>query len=128
VRSSSDHAADSRAVRTDDPNEEGFCCPKCGCDDRSLLEAVDRRRWFCNNCSHDWTLGARPFRQPTPQRFASLDDLVRWAGLRRDEVVTLAELGALNAFGYDRRAALWQAERRSGPLEASGGLVGRVGW
>ncbi len=32
-------------------------CPKCGCDDESMLERVDARRWFCNTCSHDW---ARP--------------------------------------------------------------------
>jgi error-prone DNA polymerase len=37
------------------------------------------------------------------------------AGLRRDEVVTLADIGALNAFGYDRRSALWQAERAVRP-------------
>jgi DNA polymerase III alpha subunit len=30
-------------------------------------------------------------------------------------VVTLADLGALNAFGYDRRSALWQVERAIRP-------------
>ena len=49
------------------------------------------------------------------RRFASLDDLVARTGLRRDEVVTLADIGALNAFGYDRRSALWQAERAVRP-------------
>ena len=29
-------------------------CPKCGCDDESMLEQVKGDRWFCNNCSHDW--------------------------------------------------------------------------
>ena len=58
--------------------------------------------------SHDWPVAARP-------RFASLDDLVTRTGLRRDEVVTLADIGALNAFGYDRRSALWQAERAVRP-------------
>ena len=29
--------------------------------------------------------------------------------------VTLADIGALNAFGYDRRSALWQAERAIRP-------------
>jgi error-prone DNA polymerase len=81
-------------------------CPKCGCDDRTMLE-IDRGRGFCNNCSHDWK---------TPQgRFASLDDLVSRSGLRRDELVTLADIGALNAFGYDRRSALWQAEQAVRP-------------
>ena len=84
-------------------------CPKCGCDDESMLERVDERRWFCNNCSHDWTPRHRA------PRFRSIDDLVARAGLRRDELVTLADVGALNAFGYDRRSALWQAERAIRP-------------
>ena len=44
-------------------------------------------------------------------RFVSLDDLITRTGARRDELVTLAEIGALNAFGHDRRTALWQIER-----------------
>jgi error-prone DNA polymerase len=35
--------------------------------------------------------------------------------LRRAEVVTLADIGALNTFGYDRRSALWQAEQAVRP-------------
>jgi len=49
------------------------------------------------------------------KRFASLDDLVNRSGLRRAELVTLADIGALNAFGYDRRSALWQAEQAARP-------------
>jgi error-prone DNA polymerase len=71
-------------------------------------------RSFCNVCSHEWPVRMEPVR-----RFASLDDLVARTGLRRDEVVTLADIGALNSFGYDRRSALWQAERAVRP---SGGL------
>jgi error-prone DNA polymerase len=48
-------------------------------------------------------------------RFQSLDDLVHRAGLRRAELVTLADIGALNSFGYDRRSALWQAEQAVRP-------------
>jgi error-prone DNA polymerase len=69
------------------------------------------------------------------RKFRSLDDLVARAGLRRDEVVTLADIGALNAFGYDRRSALWQAERAvrpSGELFDEGadqaGRAGEAGW
>src|SRR5438552_3397324 len=47
--------------------------------------------------------------------FASIDDLVNRTGLRRAELVTLADIGALNAFGYDRRSALWQAEQAIRP-------------
>ena len=51
----------------------------------------------------------------TMPRFCSLDDLVARTGVRRDELTTLAEIGALNAFGYDRRTALWQIERAVRP-------------
>ena len=54
--------------------------------------------------------------------FSSADDLVRRAGLHRDELARLAELGALGSLGLDRRAALWEIERAarpSGPLYAS---------
>jgi error-prone DNA polymerase len=95
-------------------------CPKCGCDDGSMLEQVNEQRWFCNNCSHDWQPALR-----RPRRFASLDDLVARTGLRRDEVVVLADIGALNSFGYDRRSALWQAERAVRP---SGELFTTASW
>jgi error-prone DNA polymerase len=80
-------------------------CPKCGCDDPSLVEAG-----FCNQCAHQWQ--AAPVR---PKRFQTVDDLVRRVNLRRDEMITLAEIGALNAFGLDRRSALWQVERAIRP-------------
>ncbi|MBW8860854.1 MAG: hypothetical protein JF601_00535 [Acidobacteria bacterium] len=89
-----------------------------------MLEQVTSGRWFCNNCSHDWVSasqrsaslsGERPSSVSGERRFASLDDLVARSGLRRDELVTLADIGALNAFGYDRRSALWQAERAVRP-------------
>jgi error-prone DNA polymerase len=88
-------------------------CPKCGCDDPSMLERTDRG-WFCNVCSHE-ALAARTGASARGIRFSSLDELIACAGLRRDEVVTLADIGALNAFGYDRRSALWQAERAIRP-------------
>ena len=90
-------------------------CPKCGCDDQSMLE-LERDRGFCNNCSHDWDVRGGPERAALQgARFSSLDDLVARSGLRRDELVTLADIGALNAFGYDRRSALWQAEQAVRP-------------
>ncbi len=53
---------------------------------------------------------------PSPSaRFSSVDHLVHRTGLRRTELVTLADIGALNAFGYDRRSALWQAEQAVRP-------------
>ncbi|HUE89378.1 MAG TPA: error-prone DNA polymerase [Vicinamibacterales bacterium] len=83
-------------------------CPKCGCDDPSMIEQSDGG--FCNVCSHHWTLYV-----PVQRRFATIDELVRRTGLRRDEVTTLAEVGALNSFGLDRRSALWQVERMVRP-------------
>jgi error-prone DNA polymerase len=104
-------------------------CPKCGCDDPSMVEVVDRATpratGFCSTCAADWPLSSRGDtpatgdRRPSTRsghtsatpRFASVEDLIARTGLRRDEVTTLAEIGALNAFGYDRRSALWQVER-----------------
>ena len=103
--------------RADDP----LVCPKCGCDDPSMVEVVDRAtpraRGFCRTCAADWPVTAHAT-QPADgtggaasPRFASVEDLIARTGLRRDELATLAEIGALNSFGYDRRTALWQIER-----------------
>src|SRR6185295_11812015 len=90
-------------------------CPKCGCDDDSMLE-WSGGRLFCNVCSHDSADTRQGGSRAVPAaRFTSVDELVARTGLRRDELVTLADIGALNAFGYDRRAALWQAERAIRP-------------
>jgi error-prone DNA polymerase len=94
-------------------------CPKCGCDDQSMLETLHTHEGFCNICSHLWTLPVGTPRSPIPDprspRFDTLDSLIRRTGLRRDEVATLAEIGALNAFGFDRRTALWQIEQAVRP-------------
>ncbi|HUG42995.1 MAG TPA: error-prone DNA polymerase [Acidobacteriota bacterium] len=58
-------------------------------------------------------------RQREERPFQSVDDLQLRVRLRRCELVTLAEIGALNAFGMKRREALWQVEkagRPGGPL------------
>jgi hypothetical protein len=101
-----------------------------------MLEILHTHEGFCNVCSYLWALppisaplaaSARPpssdLRTP---RFDTLDQLIRRCGLRRDEVATLAEIGALNAFGFDRRTALWQVEqavRPAGELFADAGDV-----
>ncbi len=85
-------------------------CPKCRCDDPSMLEVVTDARGssgFCNNCAHDWPLQI--------DRFRSVEDLVARTGVNREELSMLAEIGALNAFGYTRREALWQVERAVRP-------------
>jgi error-prone DNA polymerase len=98
-------AVDGRRATVADHRSTGTTCPKCGCDDPSLVE-----QGFCNQCAHQWS--APPAR---PRRFATVDALVSRIGLRRDEITTLAEIGALNSFGLDRRSALWQVERAVRP-------------
>ena len=43
------------------------------------------------------------------QSFAAIHDLARRAGLARDELATLAAIGALAPLGRTRRASLWEA-------------------
>ena len=90
-------------------------CAKCGSDDDSMIEIVAEsarkaRTYFCNICSHEWTVTLEPV-----GRFESIEQLVQRTGLRRDELATLADIGALNAFTHDRRSALWQVERAVRP-------------
>jgi error-prone DNA polymerase len=103
-------------------------CPKCGCDDQSMLEETPTVGFFCNVCAHEWRSNTREARSEkreansgsrTPdhgsRRYHSVDDLITRTGVRRDELATLAEIGALNAFGCDRRTALWQIEKAVRP-------------
>ncbi|HEX5222339.1 MAG TPA: error-prone DNA polymerase [Verrucomicrobiae bacterium] len=50
--------------------------------------------------------------------FSSLEDLRRRVGLNKDELRSLAEVGALNCFASHRRGALWEIDRemREGDL------------
>ena len=49
-------------------------------------------------------------KQRQHQPFESLDDFKRRVSLAKDELRTLAELGALNCFAEHRRAAMWRVE------------------
>jgi error-prone DNA polymerase len=103
-------------------------CPKCGCDDASMLETVSTGSYFCNTCSHDWThphpshlthlthpTHPTHLTHPVSPRFKSVDDLVSRTGIRREELQMLADIGAFASFGYDRREALWQVEKAVRP-------------
>jgi error-prone DNA polymerase len=98
-------------------------CPKCGCDDPSMLEITPVLTSFCNVCAHEWssehtsdrTSELPNLRTPDSSRYSTIEDLIARTGVRRDELATLAEIGALNAFGHDRRSALWQVERAIRP-------------
>jgi len=95
-------------------------CAKCGSDDDKMIEVVAdtastasapaRRTYFCNVCSHEWSVVLEPV-----GRFTSIEQMVQRTGLRRDELTTLADIGALNAFTNERRSALWQVERAVRP-------------
>src|SRR5437667_8797366 len=53
---------------------------------------------------------ASPSRGGQDRQFESLDDFKRRVPLSKDELRTLAELGALNCFAEHRRAAMWEVE------------------
>jgi error-prone DNA polymerase len=89
-------------------------CPKCGCDDQSMIETVRAGSYFCNTCSHDWSHPSH-LSHPAPPRFSSVDDLVNRTAIRREELQTLADIGAFASFGYERREALWQVEKAVRP-------------
>jgi error-prone DNA polymerase len=84
------------------------------------------RSYYCNICSHEWTVALQAV-----DRFPSIDALVQRTGLRRDELTTLADIGALNAFTRERRSALWQVERAVRPagelFEEPGSGIGDPG-
>src|ERR1051325_5477974 len=89
-------------------------CAKCGSDDESMIELVrntrELRTYFCNTCAHEWTVQLRPV-----GRFTSIEEVVQRTGLRRDELTTVADIGALDAFTNERRSALRQVERCGRP-------------
>jgi error-prone DNA polymerase len=106
-------------------------CPKCGNEDQSMLEDTQGGGRFCNVCAYQWSDSRSDVASPSEsprirttdhglrttdsERFSSIEDLISRTGIRRDELATLAEIGALNAFGHDRRSALWQIERAARP-------------
>jgi len=115
-------AFDRTAVRragSSDPAAPPLCA-KCGSDDDKMIEVVadtaatasssPRRTYFCNICSHEWSVMLEPV-----GRFTSIEQMVQRTSLRRDELTTLADIGALNAFTHERRSALWQVERAVRP-------------
>jgi error-prone DNA polymerase len=94
---------------------------------RFLPADVTRSAWDCTIEDARVRVGLRyvaGLRQAAGQRlvaqrersaFRSLQDLVDRSALHHDELTALAEAGALNAFGFTRRSALWQVERAARP-------------
>jgi error-prone DNA polymerase len=91
---------------------------------RFLPVDVTRSGWDCALESGALRLGLRyvmGLRRQAGERivsarpFVSLQDVADRCELRHDELQTLAEVGALNAFGLTRRSALWQVEKTGRP-------------
>ena len=104
-------------------------CPKCGCDDESMLEETADSTYFCNVCANEWGDSARRIPH-SASRYASIEALIAKTKVRRDELATLAEIGALNSLGYHRRSAQWQIERAvrpAGELFAEGAQTSDFG-
>ena len=52
-----------RALRDEPRSGQVPACPKCGCDDPSMLEIVEEAtgtRGFCSTCAHDWNWRNEP--------------------------------------------------------------------
>jgi error-prone DNA polymerase len=105
-----------------------------------MLENIVSGGRFCNICAHEWSStptspdngaerrapnaghqvpafarSATAGESSAERRFDSIEDLIAKTHIRRDELATLAEIGALNAFGLHRRSALWQIEKAIRP-------------
>src|SRR5688572_1921985 len=89
-----------------------------------MIEPTPQDSSFCNICAHEWTVtvvtsvaagSQMPRDESREPRYSSIEDLIAKTGVRRDELATLAEIGALNSLGYDRRSAQWQIERAVRP-------------
>jgi error-prone DNA polymerase len=100
-------------------------CPKCGSDDERMIEREQGAdAWFCNLCAHPFQRrgvsaeASLPAKAGEGGRFRTIEHLVAATGIREDELTTLASIGALNAFGHDRREALWQVARAIRPAGA----------
>ncbi len=85
---------------------------------RCLVESDDTvRLGFCVVNGLRQEHGEEIVRQRKLEPFRSLEDFRRRMCLTKDELRTLAELGALNCFAEHRRAALWKVEEEEpGPL------------
>jgi DNA polymerase-3 subunit alpha len=60
-------------------------------------------------------IGTRIEEERRRRPFASVADLVKRAGLHRDELDQLAQVGALGSLRSERRAAIWEAARAGRP-------------
>ena len=92
---------------------------------RALPVCVQESGWLCSVVSDDTVRlglcvvngmrkehGEKLVAERERMAFSSLDDFKRRLELTKEELRTLAELGALNCFAEHRRAAMWRVEEQ----------------
>ena len=85
-------------------------------DWKCTIESDDAVRiGFCLVRGLSQTHAEQLLEQRARQPFASLEDFKVRAALNKDELRTLAEIGALNCFAAHRRDALWEVEKSHRP-------------
>jgi error-prone DNA polymerase len=107
---------------------------------RMLPVCVKESGWFCSVISDDTVRlglcvvnglrkehGEALVAERERLAFASLDDFKRRLGLTKEELRTLAELGALNCLAEHRRAAMWRVEEQPPEPLFTGAGIGDSG-
>ncbi|HWY40869.1 MAG TPA: error-prone DNA polymerase [Chthoniobacterales bacterium] len=78
----------------------------------TVLDGNTFRLGFCVVNGLRQEHGEQIERERNARQFRSLDDFKRRIALSKEELRTLAELGALNCFAKHRRAAMWKVEEQ----------------
>ena len=97
-------------VSNDQPSPQSSPWPGRGGREAPVRVGEAVRLGFCvvNGLREEHAEGL--VRQRKNRQFDSLEDFKRRVPLSKDELRTLAELGALNCFAEHRRAAMWEVE------------------
>jgi error-prone DNA polymerase len=99
-----------RVVSDQRPSPQSSPWPGRGGREAPVRVADAVRLGFCVVNGLRQEHGEKLVRQQQDRQFESLEDFKRRVPLTKDELRTLAELGALNCFAEHRRAAMWEVE------------------
>ena len=97
-------------VSDDQPSPQSSPWPGRGGREAPVRVGEAVRLGFCVVNGLRQEHGDQIARQRQDRKFDSLEDFKRRVSLSKDELRTLAELGALNYFAEHRRAAMWKVE------------------
>jgi len=97
-------------VADDQPSPQSSPWPGKGGREAPVRVSEAVRLGFCVVNGLRQEHGEQIERERKHRQFDSLDDFKRRVPLSKDELRTLAELGALNCFAEHRRAAMWEVE------------------